>query len=91
LIGEKTAIKQLVFLRFHNKYARCRVDMKINPNKATANVLAKIATSIDTVPKADNPYIVRLKFQCSMVRLVKDSRKMSEHRQVFIIGENQII
>ena len=63
-MGEKTAIKQLAFFHFLNKSTECASNMRINPNKATAYVLAKILTSLDTVSKENIPYIVKIKLRC---------------------------
>jgi hypothetical protein len=51
-MGEKLGQKQLAFFHFLNKYTKCHANMRINPNKAIAYVLAKISTSLDTVLKA---------------------------------------
>lgn len=68
LDGRKSAIKQLAFFHFLNKSTQCTSNMRVNPNKTTAYVLIKVSTSLDTVSKADIPYIANVKLSCSIGR-----------------------
>jgi hypothetical protein len=67
---------------------------EIKPNIATANVVLRISTSLITVLKAEVTYITKsriVKLWYSIVSLVKDSKKASEHHYSFIVSKNLIM